>query len=164
LLANITAVTDNTSYVFGNNPQDKKGALLHPLRQLRAASTISQMRREFGVTARALRYYEEKGLLSPVRSHQVRVYSHRDRVRLKLVLKGRRAGFSLSAIRELLDVYDKEGEIAQLAKALPRFKAQVAALEARRRQLDDAIETLKAASLRLSQSGRAVEQQSQRQA
>jgi DNA-binding transcriptional MerR regulator len=122
-----------------------------PFRAPRAASTIAQMRREFGVTARALRYYEEKGLLSPARSQQVRVYAHRDRVRLRLILKGQRAGLSLRAIRELLDVYDREGKVAQMAKALPCFKAQVSVLEARRRQLDDAIEMLKTASARLSQ-------------
>jgi len=124
-----------------------------PLRTPRAAVTIAQMRREFGVTARALRYYEEKGLLSPARSQQARVYAHRDRVRLRLILKGQRAGLSLRAIRELLDVYDKEGKAAQMAKALPHLKAQVAVLEAQRRQLDGAIEMLKAASVRLSQDG-----------
>jgi len=137
---------------------------MKPLRSLQTLSSMTQIRREFGVTARALRYYEEKGLLSPTRCHQVRVYSHRDRARLKLILNGWRAGFTLRTIRELLDVYDTEGSTAQLAKALPHFKAQVAALEARRRQLDDAIETLKAASQRLSQTGRADEQQSQRRA
>jgi len=121
------------------------------LRQLRAASTIAQMRREFGVTARALRYYETQGLLSPARSQQMRVYGPRDRVRLQLIQKGQRAGFSLRAIRELLDVYDKDGKLAQQAKALPHLKAQVAALEAQRRQLDVAIEALRAASVRLSE-------------
>jgi DNA-binding transcriptional MerR regulator len=135
-----------------------------PLRPLRGLSTISQMRREFGVTARALRYYEEQGLLAPVRSQQVRVYAHRERVRLKLILQGRRAGFTLREIRELLDVYDKEGETAQRAKALPRMKAQVATLEARRGQLDAAIEHLKLASARLSQDqGVGVADDNQRQ-
>jgi DNA-binding transcriptional MerR regulator len=118
---------------------------------LRTTSTISQMRREFGVTARALRYYETKGLLSPRRSQQVRVYSHRERVRLKLILKGQRAGFLLREIRDLLDVYDREGEAAQMAKALPRLKAQVGVLEAQRRQLDAAIQSLKTAAARLSE-------------
>jgi DNA-binding transcriptional MerR regulator len=129
----------------------REDARLNPPRPLRTATTIAQLRREFGVTARALRYYEEQGLLSPGRHQQVRVYSHRDRVRLKLVIGGRRAGFSLRAIRDLLDIYDKEGETAQLAKALPRLRAQVAVLEARRRELDAAIETLKTASVRLAQ-------------
>lgn len=137
---------------------------MNPLRPLRTMSTISQVRREFGVTARALRYYEEQGLLSPLRSQQVRVYSHRERVRLKLILKGRRAGFSLREIGELLDVYDNEGATAQRLKALPRLKAQVAALEARRGELDAAIEHLKAASASLSQDqGAAVADDNQRQ-
>jgi DNA-binding transcriptional MerR regulator len=110
------------------------------------------MRREFGVTARALRYYEEQGLLSPLRAQQGRVYSHRDRARLKLVLSGQRAGFALREIRGLLDLYDKEGKTAQLARALPRFRARVQVLEARRSGLDVAIETLKTAAARLSQA------------
>ena len=140
---------------------------MQPLRSPQTLSTMAHMRREFGVTARALRYYEERGLLSPTRSQQVRVYAHRDRVRLQLILKGQRAGLSLRAIRELLDVYDKEGKVAQQAKALPRLKAQVAVLEAQRRQLDGAIEMLKAASARLSQDGAtgvADEEPTQRQA
>jgi len=123
---------------------------MNPLRQLRSSSTIGQMRHEFGVTARALRYYEEQGLLSPTRCRQERVYTHRDRVRLKLILKGQRAGFSLREIRDLLDTYDTEGETAQRVKALPRLKAQVETLEARRLELDAAIETLKVAAARLS--------------
>jgi DNA-binding transcriptional MerR regulator len=137
------------------------------LRQLRTASTLSEMRREFGVTARALRYYETQGLLSPARSQQMRVYGRRDRVRLRLIQKGQRAGFSLRAIRELLDVYDNEGKLAQQAKALPHLKAQVAVLEAQRHQLDVAIEALKAASVRLSQdrsADGAHDQSNQRQA
>lgn len=125
---------------------------LHPLP---GTSGIAQMCREFGVTPRALRFYEEQGLVSPIRHEQMRMYSDRDRARLKLTLGGRRAGFSLRVIRELLDIYDKDGETAQQVKALPHMKAQVAVLETQRRQLDDAIEALKAASARLSQDGAA---------
>ena len=71
---------------------------------------------------------------------------------MKLILSGRRAGFSLREIRDLLDVYDQDGGTVQQAKALPHMKAQVVVLEARRRQLDDAIEALKAASARLSRA------------
>jgi len=138
--------------------------LLHPSP---GASGIAQMCREFGVTPRALRFYEEQGLLSPIRHEQMRMYSDRDRARLKLILSGRRAGFSLRAIGDLLDVYDKDGRAAQQAKALPLMQAQLAVLETQRRQLDDAIETLKAASARLAQ-GRAAdgadEEPTQRQA
>lgn len=140
---------------------------MNPLRAPRSTTKIAQMCREFGVTARALRFYEEQGLISPIRRQQARIYSDRDRARLKLILGGRRAGFSLRAIGELLDTYDKEGKTALQAKALPRMKAQVAFLEAQRRQLHAAIEALKAASMRLSQSGpadAADEQPAQRQA
>lgn len=88
---------------------------MKPLRPLQVASTIAQMRREFGITARALRYYEQPGLLSPDRSRPARVYSHRDRVRLKLILKGQQAGLALREIRDLLDVYDRDGKPAQMA-------------------------------------------------
>lgn len=123
---------------------------MKPLQALRGGATIAQMRREFGVTARALRYCEAQGLLSPIRSQQMRVYAHRDRVRLRLILKARQVGVSLRAIRELLDVHDKEGEAAQRAKALPQLKAQLAVLEAQRRELDIAVETLRAAWARPS--------------
>ncbi len=123
---------------------------LNPPRAPQLGATITQLGREFGVTARALRYYEEQGLLSPARPQQMRVYSQRDRVRLSLVLKGRQAGLTLREIRELLDLYDREGPEAQQARALPRLRQQLAALERQRGELDDAIETLKAASERLS--------------
>src|SRR5271163_4570182 len=104
---------------------------MNPLRPQRAASTIAQMRREFGVTSRALRYYEQQGLLSPDRSRLARVYSHRDRVRLKLILRRRHAGLRLSEIRGGVEVYGKEGKGAQVAKALPSRKAKVEGLEAK---------------------------------
>jgi DNA-binding transcriptional MerR regulator len=67
--------------------------------------TISELAREFQVTPRALRFYEDKGLLSPTRDGLNRVYSVRDRARLKLILQGKSVGFSLSDIREILDLY-----------------------------------------------------------
>jgi len=140
---------------------------LKPLRSPSSTATISQVCREFGTTPRALRYYEEMGLLSPIRREQKRVYSDKDRARLRRILGGRRAGFSLRAIRELLDIGETEDRISSQAKALPRFKAQLSVLENRRRQLDEAIETLKAASARLAQGvrpGRDDDQSSWRQA
>jgi DNA-binding transcriptional MerR regulator len=146
------------------------GAPLNPPRPLQAPrgpSRIAQICREFGVTPRALRFYEQQGLLAPIRREQARFYSARDRARLKLILGGRRAGFRLREIGALLDVYDKDGKTEQQAQALPQMKAQVAVLEARRRGLDAAIEALKAASARLSQAGAddgADQQPTQRQA
>ncbi|MDH3669617.1 MAG: MerR family DNA-binding transcriptional regulator [Gammaproteobacteria bacterium] len=77
--------------------------------------TIGELAQEFDVTTRAIRFYEDQGLLSPTRNGQARVYSARDRVRLKLVLRGKRLGFSLGEIREMLDLYDADpSEVGQL--------------------------------------------------
>ncbi len=77
--------------------------------------TIGELAQEFNVTTRAIRFYEHQGLLSPTRNGQARVYSARDRVRLKLVLRGKRLGFSLGEIGEMLDLYDADpSEIGQL--------------------------------------------------
>jgi len=77
--------------------------------------SISELSREFDVTTRAIRFYEDEGLLEPNRKGRHRVYSSRDRVRLKLILRGKRLGFSLSDIGDIIDMYDSEpGEEGQL--------------------------------------------------
>src|ERR1700761_6099882 len=98
----------------------------------RESLTITQLCRQFGTTARALRYYEEKGLLAPRRINQVRVYSHREKVRLQMILQGRRAGFTLREVRDLFETYDRSGPDAQRLRALPLFKARLVALTQRR--------------------------------
>lgn len=103
--------------------------------------TISQLAREYNVTPRALRFYEDKGLLTPRRDGLNRVYSHRDRARLQLILRGKRVGLSLIEIKEILDLY-KIDQRAQAQTALKRFKARVVALEAQREDIDAAIEAL----------------------
>lgn len=106
--------------------------------------TIGDLAREFGVTHRALRFYEDKGLLNPHRRGQTRLYSRRDRARLKLVLMGKRVGFSLSEIREMLDLYDlKDGQTKQMQVALDRFMQQIEVLENQKRDIDQAIMDLK---------------------
>src|ERR1051325_11136217 len=76
--------------------------------------TITKLCDEFGVTARALRFYEDEGLISPQRNGLARVYSWRDRARLAWILRGKRVGFSLSDIREMIDLYDVgDGRAAQ---------------------------------------------------
>ena len=112
--------------------------------------TITQLCREFGATPRALRFYEEEGLLFPARWQTQRVYSHKDRARLQLILRGRRVGLSIAAIRDILDAYEEEGEAAQNARALRAFRQRMKALEAQRRQVDEALEALNAASDRLA--------------
>jgi DNA-binding transcriptional MerR regulator len=103
--------------------------------------TISQLAREFEVTPRALRFYEDKGLLTPRREGLNRVYSHRDRGRLQLILRGKRVGLSLIEIKEILDLY-KVDQRAQAQTALKKYKARIVALEAQREDVDAAIETL----------------------
>lgn len=112
--------------------------------------SITQLCREFSATPRSLRFYEEQGLLSPTRRELSRVYSYRDRARLQLILRGRRVGLSIAEIRDILDLYEEKGEAAQSAQALRVFKHRVEQLEAQRRDVEDAILTLKAAAGRLA--------------
>ena len=107
--------------------------------------TISELAEAFDATPRTLRYYEELGLLVPERSGTRRLYRERDRVRLKLILRGRRLGFSLEEIRQMLDLYEVDRtEITQLREVLRRgearlaeVRAQIADLEALRDELVD---------------------------
>ncbi|MBI2296199.1 MAG: MerR family DNA-binding transcriptional regulator [Betaproteobacteria bacterium] len=102
-----------------------------------ATFTISDLAREFGVTTRTIRYYEDQGLLSPKREGMNRVFSHRDRVRLKLALRGKRLGFSLSEIRELFDLYDlAKDERRQLEAFLMRLEKRRALLEQQREDIE----------------------------
>ncbi len=81
--------------------------------------TISELAREFALTTRAIRFYEDEGLIAPARHGRARVYGERERVRLKLVLRGKRLGLALAEIAELLDLYEiARNEKAQLAKFL----------------------------------------------
>jgi len=116
------------------------------LRRPERTYTIRQLCNEFKVTPRALRFYEDKGLLFPGRDGMNRVYSHRDRARLILILRGKRVGLSLAVIRDILDLYkvDDTGA-AQLAKSVRKFREQIVALEAQREDIDHAVDELKAA-------------------
>jgi len=108
---------------------------------------IRELAREFGVTARTLRFYEECELLSPRREGQDRIYSRRDRARLKLVLLGKRVGFSLQEIRAMLDLYDLgDGQVTQLNVAAKRFGEQIERLKSQRRDIDKAIAELERVS------------------
>jgi DNA-binding transcriptional MerR regulator len=112
-----------------------------PMTKTERTYTISQLAREFEVTPRALRFYEDKGLLTPRRDGMNRVYSHRDRAKLQLILRGKRVGLSLIEIKEILDLY-KVDQRAQAQTALKKYKARIVALEAQRADIDAAIETL----------------------
>lgn len=112
--------------------------------------SITQLCREFGATPRALRFYEEQGLLSPARRDTARVYSYKDRARLQLILRGRRVGLSIAEIRDILDTYDEEGAPAQDAEALRIHKRRIEQLQAQRAHVDEAIEELKRAAQHLA--------------
>ncbi len=95
--------------------------------------TITELAREFGVTTRAIRYWESHGLVSPAREGGNRVYSKRDQTRLKLALRGKRLGLSLAEIRELIDMYDTaEDESSQLLSFLDVLAQRRASLEQQR--------------------------------
>lgn len=106
--------------------------------------TISQLADEFQVTSRALRLYEEEGLLSPERVGTRRIFHERERVRLRLVLRGKRLGWSLSEIRELIDLYDSShGEEAQLERMLEKLEDRREMLEVQKQDVELALADLK---------------------
>ena len=106
--------------------------------------TIRQLCNEFGVTPRALRFYEDKGLLAPARQGLNRVYASRDHGRLQLILRGKLVGLSLAEIRDLLDMYDLEdGGATQAATSLRKFRERIVALERQKVDIDKAIVSLR---------------------
>lgn len=109
----------------------------------RTQFSISDLTAEFGVTARALRFYEEEGLISPTRAGLNRVYSKRDRARLAWIVRAKNVGFSLVEIKELIDLYDLgDGRVTQKARTIERCREQVAKLTAQREDIDSAIAEL----------------------
>ena len=120
---------------------------------MRANRKIGRGQRWKCCTPRALRFYEDKGLLSPARQGLNRVYSYKDRARLQLILRGKRVNLSLAEIREILDLYDKnDGGATQNALALRKFRERIVTLEQQREDLDHAIDELKNACERLEES------------
>lgn len=102
--------------------------------------SIRDLAREFGVTTRTIRFYEDEGLLAPERRGQMRVYRARDRVRLRLILRGKRLGFRLAEIRDILDMYDSEpGETGQLRHLLGKIAERRTALERQRADIDETL-------------------------
>lgn len=105
--------------------------------------TIRQMCDAFDVTARTLRFYEAKELLAPVRDGQKRLFTKRDRARLKLILRGKRFGFALEEIRQLLDLYDMgDQQQTQLTRTYEVAKKHLSDLQNQRAELDEAIDDL----------------------
>ena len=124
--------------------------------------TIRDLSKEFDVSARTLRFYEEKGLLDPTRRGEHRLYSRRDRARLAYVLAGKTVGFSLEEVREMLDLYDLgDGQVTQLKVALAKFAERIERLERQKADIDRVVAELTRASdamkAKLSARGIAVE-------
>jgi DNA-binding transcriptional MerR regulator len=107
--------------------------------------TIRAMCDTFGVTARTLRFYESKELLSPIRDGQKRLFTRRDRARLKLILRGKRFGFPLEELRQLLDLYDVgDQQLTQYRETMERARKHLGTLKKQREELDEAIADLSA--------------------
>lgn len=114
--------------------------------------TIRDLAAEHGVTLRTIRFYEDKGLLTPGRAGTRRVYAERDRVRLALVLRGRRLGFALDEIATIVDMYDAEpGEVGQLTYLLDQIDRRRADLAQRRRDIDETLAELDVVARRCSE-------------
>lgn len=105
--------------------------------------SIAELAAEYDVTLRTIRFYEDRGLINPERRGTTRVYHPRDRVRLALILRGKRLGFTLDEIATIVDMYDAEpGEEGQLAYLLEQIERRRAELEQRRRDIDETLAEL----------------------
>ncbi len=106
--------------------------------------TVTELAEELGTTPRALRFYEDKGLVRPQRAGTTRVYTHRDRGRLALILRGKRLGFSLREVGEWLDLYDADPhQGAQMRVLVKKVQDRIAALERQRDDLDATVAELR---------------------
>ena len=107
--------------------------------------TVNELAADLGITARAIRFYESKGLLSPARDgHNGRIFTRRDRARLLLVLRGKALGFTLDEIHEYLDLYDADPtQRTQVAVLLEKVRARIAALESQKAALDQTLAELR---------------------
>lgn len=104
---------------------------------------IADLAREFGISTRAIRFYESKGLISPERVGATRVFRRRDRARLILILRGKRLGFSLRDISEYLSLYDAHSQTAQTQLLLGKVDQRLALLEAQKADLETTITELR---------------------
>jgi len=107
--------------------------------------SISDLSAEFGITARALRFYEDEGLIAPSRNGLSRIYSKRDRARLAWIMRAKNVGFSLGEIREMIDLYDlDDGRMEQRRVTMQRCREKIAKLSQQKADIESSIKELKA--------------------
>jgi DNA-binding transcriptional MerR regulator len=124
-------------------PRRNGAHLDRPDKHAREQFTISDLTSEFGCTARALRFYEDEGLISPARVGLTRVYSKRDRARLAWIMRAKNVGFSLIEIREMIDLYDlDDGRVEQRRVTVEKCRTHIAKLQAQRADIDSSIKEL----------------------
>jgi DNA-binding transcriptional MerR regulator len=105
--------------------------------------SITELAAEYGITLRTIRFYEDRGLLSPERRGTARIFHPRDRVRLELILRGKRLGFSLDKIATIVNMYDAEpGEAGQLRYLIEQIEGRRAELEQRRKDIEETLADL----------------------
>ncbi len=140
---NTLALNGNVKYVLAMADLGTHATINTPDVRERHIYSISDLSEEFGVTARALRFYEDEGLISPIRRGTTRIYTSRDRARLAWILRAKRVGFSLADIREMIDLYDiGDGRVTQRHVTIERCLERIALLKRQRADIDAAMDEL----------------------